>query len=1231
MKAFNKLLFTVLLCASWLNYASAQYCAGGPTSTVDSNVESVDLVGDNLTINHIGCVNGAGVLGTEDLTSKIADLTPGSIYSLTVQFGTCGSGYAGAGEAWIDWDGNSTFDPSESIGTWTGTPPMAASVFSITVPATPATGITRMRVMQQEGGALPLDPCATYSWGSVMDFGVAIGVTCFPASGLTATNITSSSADLSWTSGSGLSNVEYGPAGFTPGMGTVLTGVTSPQSISGLTACSTFDVYVSDDCGNGDISSSTMGSITTAPAATVVAPYSYGFEDGTFSCWTQSTMDTADWFIGGPGSTGSPDTGPSAPASGQSYAYIEASTNIMPNTGDNAILISPNLDINGLTAPGLSFEYNMNGAAIGTLNVSVEAPAGSGNLTNVWSLSGDQGDVWSLVEVDLSAYSGTIAVHFDGSKGAGFTSDISIDNFAVKEISCVAPSGFMITALSATNVSATWNGASTDFFEITGFADGVQISGTPIVLPGNVYAAPVIPETVYEVYLRKVCGPGDTSSYVGPFTFVTPCGVKTAPYTQSFEDGGILNLCWEQSAMDVLDWTVQTGPTGSGGTGPSGAASGQHYVYIESSSPALEGDSAILISPEIDLSALTNPMLDFQYHMFGLAIGELRVEAENPVGSGAWSTIWSLSGDQGDEWFSGKVDLAGLGTTTKVRFTGVISADPTLTPPQFQSDFAIDSVSFVEAPLDDLALTDVDAGDDGCGVGNSPVMITIDNNGLFPISNVPVSFTVNGGTMVTEIVAGPIPGFGSMDYTFATNANITQSGDNEVAVMIMYPADPNGANNADTVYVYNQPIVNTFPYNMSWEGGNAGWATNGDWELGAPAGAVINSASAGTQAYVTNLVGNYSDGLISDLTSPCFDFSGFTSDAILTADVWYDIETDWDGAYVEMSIDDGTTWTKVGTVNDPTWYNNTNANGAIGDCFNGAGVDGSQGWVTVTNVLSGSAGLANAKIRFTMESDANTNNEGFGVDNVSITQGCPMTLNLNGTSTDETVAGNADGSAMVASITGYTYLWSNAATTAAITGLTPGAYSVTATDANGCMDDTTFTIGTTCPVSLGLSTTSNPEIGAGTNSGTATVAASAGTAPYTYAWSNGTTNDFATGLTTGTYEVTVTDANGCMGTDSAVVGLEFLIATNEIEGLKGIAITPNPTQDVTLLQVEFEKSVDLTIEVIDIMGRVLQTRNEGSVVSEQFRLDLSKYAAGTYFIKLSANGQVMTRPVVLMK
>jgi hypothetical protein len=167
-----KLLLGAFLC--YFSVAFSQYCTQnvGPTSTVDSNVELVQITGASGNINYTGC---PGIIGVQDLTALSVSLNAGGNYLLNVKFGTCGGNYAGVGEVWIDFDQNGNFDPYESIGTWTGTPPVATSSFNFVVPATAQNGLTRMRIMHREAGTLPLDPCGTYSWGSVMDFGITIG------------------------------------------------------------------------------------------------------------------------------------------------------------------------------------------------------------------------------------------------------------------------------------------------------------------------------------------------------------------------------------------------------------------------------------------------------------------------------------------------------------------------------------------------------------------------------------------------------------------------------------------------------------------------------------------------------------------------------------------------------------------------------------------------------------------------------------------------------------------------------------------------------------------------------------------------------------------------------------------------------------------------------------------------------------------------------------------------
>lgn len=134
--------------------------------------------------------------------------------------------------------------------------------------------------------------------------------------------------------------------------------------------------------------------------------------------------------------------------------------------------------------------------------------------------------------------------------------------------------------------------------------------------------------------------------------------------------------------------------------------------------------------------------------------------------------------------------------------------------------------------------------------------------------------------------------------------------------------------------------------------------------------------------------------------------------------------------------------------------------------------------------------------------------------------------------------GMADG-AVSAQATGaqpFAYAWSTGANTQAITGLTAGTYTLTLSDANGCLFDTAAVIDNTGGPSLTVSTTD--ATCPGNADGSASVTATGGTTPYTYTWSDpaSQTTVQAINLAEGTYFVTVEDASGCQSVGTANVG-----------------------------------------------------------------------------------------------
>ncbi|UUW08472.1 T9SS type A sorting domain-containing protein [Flavobacterium plurextorum] len=156
----------------------------------------------------------------------------------------------------------------------------------------------------------------------------------------------------------------------------------------------------------------------------------------------------------------------------------------------------------------------------------------------------------------------------------------------------------------------------------------------------------------------------------------------------------------------------------------------------------------------------------------------------------------------------------------------------------------------------------------------------------------------------------------------------------------------------------------------------------------------------------------------------------------------------------------------------------------------------------------------------------------------TITEPNPIKITIN--SKNVSCNGESNGSATAAVIGGtgtYTYAWSPSGGTAATaSGLSPGNYSVTVTDANNCT--TTESVLITEPNTLTASIGAQIDASCnGSNNGSATVAVSGGFGTYTYSWSpSGGTAATATGLSPGTYTATVTDTNNCTAKQSFTIG-----------------------------------------------------------------------------------------------
>ncbi len=186
---------------------------------------------------------------------------------------------------------------------------------------------------------------------------------------------------------------------------------------------------------------------TPAPACT---------PDGTVplgNCWTNVTGDDIDWDIL-LGSTASGTTGPGSDhTGGGNYLYTETSGGCNGVTG---IITSPIFDLTGLADADLIFWYHMYGTNMGTLSVQVSTDGGSSWSSNIWSLSGDQGNSWQQQVIDLDSYisENDLVIRFTGVTGSDYTSDMAIDDFSITGISGSSPQDQITSFDGGWNISS---------------------------------------------------------------------------------------------------------------------------------------------------------------------------------------------------------------------------------------------------------------------------------------------------------------------------------------------------------------------------------------------------------------------------------------------------------------------------------------------------------------------------------------------------------------------------------------------------------------------------------------------------------------------------------------------------------------------------------------------------------------------------------------------------------
>jgi hypothetical protein len=207
---------------------------------------------------------------------------------------------------------------------------------------------------------------------------------------------------------------------------------------------------------------------------------------------------------------------------------------------------------------------------------------------------------------------------------------------------------------------------------------------------------------------------------------------------------------------------------------------------------------------------------------------------------------------------------------------------------------------------------------------------------------------------------------------------------------------------------------------------------------------------------------------------------------------------------------------------------------------------------------------------------------------------------------DVSCAGGLDGLAQVSASGGtfpYIFLWSNGIVGPINAALSAGIYTCTVTDLAGATATVSVTISEPPPLEVSIAAQVNIDCINAT--GSAEVETSGGTPPYSYTWSTGATGSIVTGLATGIYVVSVSDANGCLSLETIVI----------IENLLPPLANAGPDLEINC------NNPSVTLQGSGSIGAnflALWTTADGNIVSGEATLNSCVVdAAGTYSLTLT--------------
>jgi len=552
-------LFIALLISAFSWQAVAQnYCE--PESTSAWNSDYVSMVSSESALMNINYTADSYITDYIDETGLTLTVYPGQQFILNTAYigGTQTMG------VWVDWNQDGNFggenNQDEQIALSNGVSPQS---FNASVPADINNGEYRLRVRGAYDfyGDIVSDgddfSCNDQTYGTTVDFtlNVVDPPTCPAPTDLLATNITTDSADLSWTAGGDETvwEVLYGEAGFDPETeGTTLTVSVDPETtISDLDVNTNYAFYVTSICGTNDESliagpmnfKTACGTVSSLPFTENFDSYPTGPE-GFPDCWERVTYTS--------GANVWPSIVSQNATSGANTLKFQSAID------DPTYAITPAFE-EDITNLRVSFSLQREGISSGTIDVGVMSDA---NDTNTFELvqtidpghNNHQEYTINLNQVSLSGANNHIALRHNSNSSVWY---YWLDDFEIGLVpSCIEPSNLTTSNITADSADLSWTaGGDETVWEVLYGEAGFdpESEGTTVAVNNDpeTTISDLETNTAYEFYVTAICGTTDESSMTGPMSFRTACGtISSLPYSEDFDTYGTgpdaFPNCWER-------------------------------------------------------------------------------------------------------------------------------------------------------------------------------------------------------------------------------------------------------------------------------------------------------------------------------------------------------------------------------------------------------------------------------------------------------------------------------------------------------------------------------------------------------------------------------------------------------------------------------------------------------------------------------------------------------------